>query len=178
MFKWLKYVFELPLDQRLTAFWLAGFIKMGIAIALAFSWQKPIPSSYSHWVTVEGYVNSNPQLWSEDHSLVHFAVRYKVAEGMRDRAPAYAAKEKFFLAPLERGSAVLVDIESVAGDVVVQRVRSAQGAVLFNTELRERVRQRENRSVVFGGSLFGMFGLACLSSAVYLRFRKPRTRGG
>lgn len=172
MFKWAKLALNLPSGQRLIAFSWAGFIFTGLAVALGFFWQTPIPSVHGNWVTVNGYVSSDPELWSEDRSLLKFAVRYRVPEGMRDRAPAYSTKESVHLAELKRGREVLVDIEHANGEVIVQRVRSLQGVLLFDPALREHVRQVENRGVVFACGYFGLLGISCLSVAAVVRLRK------
>lgn len=173
MFAWIKYVMALPHEKRQGVLWWSGFVLPGLAVVFAIAfWREPIPSVESHWLTVNGYINSEPELWTEDRTLVDFSVRYEVPAGMRDRAPAYSARISFHAAELKKGSKVLVDIEYVDGKVIVQRVRSLQGIQLFDPLLRAYVRQVENRSLMLACGVFVVFGLSCLVAAVFLRFRK------
>ncbi|MFJ4375793.1 hypothetical protein ACIP1T_24675 [Pseudomonas japonica] len=173
MFAWIKFVMGLPPPLRLRVLWATGFGLTGLAIVfMSVFWQKPVPSSESQWMVVSGYVSTEPEPWSEDRSLFHFAVRYVVPEGMRDRAPAYSAKRPYALAQVKKGSKVLVDIEYVDGKVIVQRVRSVHGIQLFDPLLRTYVRQVENRSLMLSCSVFVVFGFSCLVAAAFLHFRK------
>jgi len=126
--------------QQIRVFRLAALGLLFFAVIPVFlSFEPKVPSVKAPWTRSKGEVRNEHGLLKENGAFTSFQVCYKPSGDRLSCARVYAATDAYRKAGLKKNSVVWLDLEKQAEGVIVRRLFTAEGNLLYDPSVQADV---------------------------------------
>ncbi|WP_462402309.1 hypothetical protein [Pseudomonas sp. Marseille-QA0332] len=172
---WIKMMQALEPHKRVRCMLFAGCAFLLFVPLFLMNWEKKSEPIGASLMRVPASLVSKPESWEYDRSIHTFWIAYKDPDGRVARRRVYVRKAHYDAANINAATPLFVEVENALSGPIVRSL-STSDEVLYDSALRQYVRETENWKCLEGIVFFSTLSFASFVAAGVMHWQNRRQK--